>query len=84
MTGTPMSALRVSILQQISEALDEVFAEYPEQSSENDRQKAKSKHLSHAEHVLDACSTEELRSESALERYIATTVRNARLPFYNL
>jgi hypothetical protein len=75
-----MSELRASIRQQISEALDDVLADGREQSSETSRQ-SKAEHLNHAQHVLDACTTEELRSESALGKFLETTLRNARVRF---
>jgi hypothetical protein len=78
-----MPDLREDILKQITEALDDVFADLPGQSSEKSR-RAKADHLSYAENVLNACTAEELRSEAALEHFLETTVRNARAGFYNL
>lgn len=55
-----MSDLRESILKQITEALDDVFADLPEQSPETNRRQSKAEHLSHAQRVRDACTAHEL------------------------
>jgi hypothetical protein len=70
-------------LKQITEALHDVFADRPEESSQTSRRQSKADCLSSARQVIDACSAEELRSEAALERFLETTVRNAKVSVYS-
>lgn len=74
-----MSDLRTSIMTQVEEALDDILAD-----EAGDQSQRKADMISHAQNVIDACTTKELESGRALESFLDTLKRNARVKFYNL
>ena len=74
-----MSELRQSIMTEVEKALDDVFAD-----EAGDEKQRKADMISYAQRVLDSCTTKELESGRALESFLETIKRNARVKFYNL
>jgi hypothetical protein len=69
-----MSPRRKEILDQITEAIDETLADAPATINESRRNEIRDEVLADAVRVIEACSTEELQSEKALQRFLEGTL----------
>ena len=70
---------RDDIRAQIETELDNLLAGAPESLSEDARKNIKNDLLGYTQHVLDALTTEELQSARAYERFVETTLAEARV-----
>jgi hypothetical protein len=73
-----MSDLRTSIMAEVDKTLDDALADRNGSQCET-----KAAMITYAQTVLDACSTKELESGRALERFLETIKRDAIVMFYN-
>jgi hypothetical protein len=70
---------RADLLSEVEKELDDILAGAGEQLSEARREAIKDEFVTYTKHILDAISTEELQSASAYERFLQTTLAQARL-----
>jgi hypothetical protein len=73
---------REDVLAEIEKELDYLLAEAPESLPEAALREIKEESVSYTRHILDALSSKELESPLALERFIETTVAQARLSMH--
>jgi hypothetical protein len=73
-----MSSLRQSIVNQICEAIDDVLANVPASISESRRNEIRDDAVEYSQRVVEACSTEELKSDRAFERFMETAIAQVR------
>lgn len=69
--------LTASILAQVSREVDVVLAEA--ELSDDAGQKIKDDLVANTERTLDACTSDELQSELAFDRYVESCVRDAEI-----
>ena len=69
--------LREDVLTDLQEQLDYMLADAPETASQSTRTTIKNEALAGARSVLDSLSTAELQSETAKQRFLFTTLRDA-------
>ncbi len=70
---------REDVVAAIGKELDYMLAGAPERLSEANRKEIKDEFVGYTERILDALSTEELQSESAFERFVESTLAEARM-----
>jgi hypothetical protein len=70
---------RREILATIEQDLDDVLADAPEYVSESERKGIKDEYTAYAKRVVDSLSKDELASQSAFERFVQTTLAEARM-----
>ena len=68
---------RQEVLTDLEEQLDEMLSDAPETVSESTRKAIKDEALAYARRVLGSLSSAELRSETARQRFMITTLRDA-------
>jgi hypothetical protein len=71
--------LREQIQADIEHEVATLLAGAPDSLDDQARQEIQEEFVAYTRHVLDALSTEELRSESAFEAFVATTLAHARM-----
>jgi hypothetical protein len=70
---------RQEIIEVIEKELDDMLADAPEYVSESARRDIKEEYKGYAKRVVDSLSKEELASQSAFERFVQTTLAEARM-----
>jgi hypothetical protein len=70
---------RLDIIDAIEVGLDDMLADAPEYLSEAGRNEIKEEYAGYARRVVDSLSKDELASESAFERFVQTTLAEARM-----
>jgi len=70
---------RQEIIAAIEQELDDMLADAPDYVSESRRKDIKEEYKAYARRVLDSLSKEELASQSAFERFVQTTLADARM-----
>ena len=73
---------REDVVAEIEKELDYMLAGAPERLSKTARKEIKDEFVGYTERILDALSTEELQSESAFERFVETTLAEARMQMH--
>ena len=71
--------LREDILAEIGKELDDLLADAPEHLSESARKAIRQESIRHTKRVLDALTTRELQSAGAYERFVQSTLAEARM-----
>lgn len=66
-----------SIIGQVTREIDGVLAD--SDLSDDERDKTREDLIANTERILDACSIDELQSETAFERYVENCVRDAEI-----
>jgi predicted secreted protein len=69
--------LREDVLTDLEQELDYMLDAAPESVSQSTRTTTKNEALAYAKRVLDSLSTAELHSETARQRFVITTMRDA-------
>ena len=68
---------REDVLRELQEELDAMLAAAPETVTQSTRKTIKAESMAYASRVLDSLSSAELSSQSAGQRFIITTLRDA-------
>jgi hypothetical protein len=75
---------RQSIMIEIEGELDQMLANAPGRKSDAFRKEVREEFVAYSQRVLDALSSEELQSTSAYERFIETTLAQARMRLHGV
>lgn len=70
---------RQAIITAIEQELDEMLADSPDYVSESKRKDIKEECKAYAKRVVESLSIEELASQSAFERFVQSTLAEARM-----
>jgi hypothetical protein len=70
---------RQDIITEIEKELDDLLAAAPEDLSEKARKAIKEESIAHTKHVLDALTIQELQSAGAYNRFLESTLAEARM-----
>ncbi len=77
MSLTAFESSRDDLLSDLEQELNYILADAPENVSQSTRKATKDEALAYAKRVLASLSSAELQSESARERFMITTLRDA-------
>ena len=70
---------RDDIISEVEKELDDLLAEASEHLSETALKAIKEESISYTKHVLDALTTQELQSAGAFNRFLESTLAEARM-----
>lgn len=73
---------RQEIIDAIEQELDDMLADAPERLSESGRTSIRGEYSAYAKRVVDSLSKDELASQNAFERFVQTTLAEARMQMH--